>query len=82
MESIKDAVPQSLLLRGGHNPLTLLHSALSQGLHAETDEDCLAAARTMRLMMAELAERMGQALKDETELQTALSRLMQKKKTK
>ena len=37
VEAIKHGVPESLLI-DGHNPLTLLHSALSEGLHAQTDE--------------------------------------------
>ena len=40
LASVKDAMPQALLING-HNPLTLLHSALSEGLHDKTDEECL-----------------------------------------
>ena len=36
LASVKDALPQSLLING-HNPLSLLHSALSDGLHARSD---------------------------------------------
>src|ERR1700734_3781617 len=36
MHSVKDAMPDSLKLRG-QNPLTLLHNALSDGLHARDD---------------------------------------------
>jgi hypothetical protein len=43
VEAIKDGIPQVLFI-DGHNPLTLLHSALSKGLHAETDLACLEAA--------------------------------------
>jgi hypothetical protein len=72
---VKDAVPQSLLI-DGHNPLLLLHSALSDGLHAQTDEDCLEIATSVRVVLAELAERLSQALKDEAELSRALAKLM------
>jgi len=34
------------------------------------DEECLEIATSIRVVMAELAERMGQALKDEAELST------------
>jgi hypothetical protein len=44
--------------------------------HAQTDERCLELAHAVRLVLAELAERLGQALKDEAELNNALSRLM------
>lgn len=78
VESLKLAIPQALFING-YNPLILLHSALSEGLHAQTDEECLEIATSIRVVMAELAERMGQALKDEAELSTAVSRLINKK---
>jgi hypothetical protein len=78
VDSVKLAIPQALFING-HNPLTLLHSALSEGLHAHTDEECLEIATSIRIVMADLAERMGQALKDEAELNTAVSRLLNKK---
>jgi hypothetical protein len=78
VNSVKDAIPQALLING-QNPLTLLHSALSEGLHAKSDEQCLELAHDVRLVLAELAERLGQALKDEAELNTAISRLALKK---
>lgn len=72
---VKDAVPQSLLING-HNPLLLLHSALSDGLHDRTDEHCLEVAASVRVVLGELAERLSQALKDEAELTRALAKLM------
>jgi hypothetical protein len=74
LASVKDAIPQALLING-HNPLTLLHSALSGGLHEQTDERCLELAHDVRVVLVELAERLGQALKDEAELNTAIKRL-------
>jgi hypothetical protein len=68
-------MPQILLING-HNPLTLLHSALSGGLHDQSDEECLALATSIRVIMTELAERLGQALKDEAELNAAVSQLL------
>jgi hypothetical protein len=75
IEAIKDGIPQVLFI-DGHNPLTLLHKALSKGLHAETDRACLEAAHVIRIVLADLVERVGQALKSEAELTTALGRLM------
>ncbi|MDO8980290.1 MAG: hypothetical protein Q7V17_13760 [Afipia sp.] len=72
--SVKNAIPQALLING-HNPLTLLHSALSVGLHEQTDERCLELAHDVRVVLAELSERLTQALKDEAELNSAVSRL-------
>ena len=70
LAAVKNAIPQSLLING-HNPLTLLHSALSEGLHDQTDEHCLEIARSVRIVLGELSERLAQALKDEAELNSA-----------
>ena len=78
LESVKDVIPQGLLING-HNPMTLLHSALSEGMHALTDEECLQYAHDVRVVLAELTERMGQALKDEAELSAAVARLTKKR---
>jgi hypothetical protein len=80
LASVKDALPQALLING-HNPLTLLHRALSGGLHEQTDEECLKLAHDVRVVLVELAERLGQALKDEAELANAINRLMNPKPT-
>lgn len=73
--NVKDAVPQALLING-HNPLLLLHSALSDGLHQQTDEHCLELASSIRIVLAELSERLAQALKDEAVLTKALASIM------
>lgn len=44
---VKDLLP--LILRpNGMNPLSVLHSTLSKGLHAESDERCIELAMTIR----------------------------------
>lgn len=78
IDMARPAIPESLLI-GGHNPLLLLHSALSEGVHERTDEECLSFATSIRVILAELSERIGQALKDEDELRSALSTLMNRK---
>lgn len=78
VESIKETLPQVLLING-HNPLTLLHDALSKGLHVKTDEECLAVAQAIRRVLVELAERIGIALKDEAGLAEALSTILNQK---
>lgn len=75
LEMTKDAIPESLLI-DGHNPLMLLHRALSVGIHDGTDEECLSRARSIRLVLAELAERIGQVLKDTAELKEAIAHLL------
>ncbi len=77
IDKVKAAIPQSLLING-QNPLILLHSALSKGIHAKTDEECLELATSIRLVLIELAERIATALKDEAELRDAVNRLLKK----
>ena len=81
VETVKHGLPQMLMVNG-HNPLTLLHAALSEGLHAQTDETCLEMATTIRVVLTELADRLGNALKDQAELNSAVTRLMASKAPK
>jgi hypothetical protein len=78
IEEIKAAIPDGLLI-DGQNPLTLLHSALSEGIHAQTDEECLQLAQDIRIVLTELADRISQALKDEAELKQAVGRLLSRR---
>lgn len=78
IDLIKSAIPETLLI-DGHNPLTLLHSALSEGLHAQTDDQCLELATSIRVVLTELAERISTALKEEATLKSAVSRLLNRK---
>lgn len=81
LDNAKDAIPESLLING-HSPLLLLHSALSEGVHALSDEQCLEIASSIRVVLGELSDRLGQALKDEAELTKALGTLMNFRGTK
>ncbi|MHC6153530.1 hypothetical protein ACVSQB_17285 [Bradyrhizobium elkanii] len=75
VSSVKLGLPASILING-HNPLTLLHTALSAGVHEHTDKRCLELAQAVRLVLVELAERLTQALKDEAGLNDAVSQLL------
>jgi hypothetical protein len=75
IDQIKAGIPAALLI-DEQNPLTLLHTALSQGIHSDTDNECLEIAQEIRLVLTELAERISQALKEEKELKDAVCRLM------
>jgi hypothetical protein len=72
---VTEGLPQSLLI-AGQNPLALLHSALSEGLHNQSDEHCLELATAVRTVLAEMSDRMGQILKDEEELKRAVATLV------
>ena len=71
----KDAIPESLLI-DGHSPMRLLHRSLSRGVHELSDEECLELASTVRLVLAELSEKLFLLLKDKAELTKAISTLM------
>jgi len=75
VDKIKAAIPQVLLING-QNPLTLLHGALSEGVHDKTDGECLEIAMSIRIVLSELAERMAIAVKDESELSSAVKNLL------
>ncbi len=75
VDMIRHGFPDGLLLNG-HNPLKLLHGPLSAGLHAESEERCLELASSVRVVLTELAERMGQVMRDEQELNEAVRRLL------
>ncbi|WP_047607669.1 hypothetical protein [Rahnella aquatilis] len=81
VDTIKHALPLSLYING-HNPLTLLHTALSEGVHAHDDQGCLELASSVRTVLFEFAERLSQALKEEAELSAAISKLVKQKQLK
>lgn len=74
LSNVKEAIPESLKIMG-QNPLALLHTALSDGLHGRSDDECLSTAHDIRVLLVELAQRISEALKDEQELNMAVSRL-------
>ena len=78
VDCLKHGLPKALFINA-QNPLLLLHGALSEGLHAESDEDCLQWATVIRVVMSAFAERMSQVLKDEAELNAAVTKLIQKR---
>ncbi|AXR66615.1 hypothetical protein [Leptospira mayottensis] len=78
VETVQRAIPESILMNG-HNPLKILHNALSEGLHSHSDEQCLILAQSIRVVLIELSDRISSALKDERELKQALNALLNKK---
>ena len=78
ISKMKHGIPDGLLING-HNPLTLLHSALSEGIHAQTDEECLEIATSIRIVLTEMVEKIKNAVSDEAQLNKAVSRLLTKK---
>ena len=75
IDQVKDAIPDALKVKG-HNPLTLLHGALSKGVHGRSDEECLAQAQAVRIVLTELVLKIAQVTKDESVLDDAVSKLL------
>jgi len=71
---IKQNLPDSLLI-DGNNPLKLLHSALSKGVHELTDDECLKRANIIRIVLTGLSKRINELLKEDTEWKNALTSL-------
>jgi hypothetical protein len=65
------AIPAVLLIEG-HNPLTLLHDLLSEGIHELADAECLQRARDAEVILCEIADRMQIALTENMAVKTAL----------
>lgn len=78
IDIVKEAFPEILLIKG-HNPLKLLHSALSEGMHNHTDEECLEYAKNIRIVLSELADRLSQLSKNQSELQKSITKLFKNK---
>lgn len=76
IDEIRDYIPLSLLI-DGHNPLKLLHKALSVGLHSQEDEACLRTAHSIRMVLQDLSQRIKDTLREEQELKAAVSTLIQ-----
>ena len=77
IDKMKMAIPDSLKIKG-HNPLTLLHGALSKDIHRKSDAECLELACHVRLILTELAERISTALQENKELDDAVSELLKR----
>lgn len=71
--------PLTAIYIDGHNPLTLLHDAISEGLHAQSDAENLSSAQTIRVILADLAKRIDQALADHDEVKGAVAKLLKAK---
>jgi len=69
------AIPPVLLING-HNPLTLLHDLLSDGIHALDDRECLKRAQEAEIILCEIADKMQVALTERKAVTDALSSIL------
>lgn len=70
----KATFPEALLL-SGKNPLTLLHGALSNGLHNGTEDECLELAGEIRAILSELTRKIADALQENEAIKSAIARV-------
>ena len=74
---VKDLLPTTLQI-DDLNPLKILHSKLSEGLHADSDEECLVHAETIRLILVYLASQVTGTKKSKSEFSDGMRRLLEK----
>jgi hypothetical protein len=79
VDLVAPAVPKKLMIKTA-NPLTLLHDALSNGVHNLDDETCLKYATAGREVLEKLLELMHEALKEEKNLDEAVALLQAARK--
>lgn len=74
LKLVKDAIPDGLKVKG-HNPLMLLHRALSKGVHGLDDTECLERAQAVRHVLTKLVANIAQVTKEVRELDEAVKKL-------
>lgn len=78
IDLVKDLLPP-ILRPEGMNPLAALHSALSEGLHAESDEQCLEYAETCREILVFLVNQVAASKAASREFTESMRKLLDKK---
>lgn len=78
IDLVKDLLPDSLR-PNGVNPLSALHSALSEGLHAEGDEECLEYADAIKNTLIFLVNRLVRTKTENLGFSESMKKLLEKK---
>lgn len=78
IDLVKDLLP-SILRPHNMNPLGILHSELSEGLHAETDENCLEIATHFREILTFLVNQIIQSKSSATKFTESMKAILDKK---
>ena len=73
--SIKDEMPESLLIGGHHNPLEILLKVMGRGASKLSDYECLKKAKSIRLILLELSDKLANAMKDYSGLRGTLTEI-------
>ena len=72
------AIPAVLLING-HNPLSIVHDLLSEGIHKLTDAECLERAQEAEIILCEIANRMQLAVTEQKTVKDALTSILKRK---
>ena len=75
---VKDLLP-AILRPGGKNPLSLLHSTLSEGLHDRSDEECLENAESIREVLTFLVTQVFHAKETSKSFTDHMQKLLDRK---
>ncbi len=81
IDLVKDLLPP-ILRPNGMNPLSVLHSTLSEGLHAESDEACLEHAEACRKILVFLVNQVAASKETSREFTDSMRKLLDKKSKK
>ncbi|HAJ78221.1 MAG TPA: hypothetical protein DCO75_00495 [Fibrobacteres bacterium] len=81
IDLVKDLLP-SILKPNGMNPLGVLHSELSEGLHAETDQDCLEYANHIKKILIFLINQIIQSKESAKEFSESMKSILDKRRKK
>jgi hypothetical protein len=81
IDLVKDLLP-SILRPNGMNPLGVLHSELSEGLHAESDEACLENANHIKSILTFLINQIIQSKQSAKDFTDGMKSLLTKKSKK
>ncbi len=78
---VKDLLP-TILLPDGMNPLGVLHSELSEGLHAKSDENCLENASHIKDILTFLINQIIQSKEASKQFTISMKSILEKKSKK
>lgn len=75
LKMVRPAIPKRLFIQEKHNPIQILYRALSDGLHNQSDETCLTAAKDIRNVLTDLLRRMRDVLEHDASLNQSIDAL-------
>jgi hypothetical protein len=81
IDLVKDLLP-TILRPSGMNPLGVLHSELSEGLHADSDESCLENASHIKDILTFLINQIIQSKEASKQFTTSMKTILEKKSKK